>query len=81
MSTPPHPQRKRGEVSNIDNGHKHLMNLIVRDRNITTGYAKVSAVVEPLVRAIPDGLVEIKPADDGCFVKLTAEGEAVVKWL
>lgn len=61
----------------IDAGQKNLLRLALRDAD-ANGWAKVSAMVWPLVTALPRDLVETSPTGDGGYVRLTDSGKAVV---
>lgn len=64
----------------ISNGDMHLLRLIDKDKTVG-GWAKVSNVVMPLVVRLPPELVTIEKHKDGSgHIKLTEEGETVLKW-
>jgi hypothetical protein len=66
-------------MSKLHSKDRHLLTLIRKDRN-AEGWAKVSAVVWPLVQTLPGELVDLKESEDGGFVKLTDDGETVLDW-
>lgn len=61
---------------------RHLLRLVRKGMTEHDGWAPVSAVVWPLVAALPDDLVEREPGDEGAGrVRLTPEGDTVMAWL
>lgn len=70
-------------MSQLNASQKHMLRLI-RQGADQEGWAKVSKLLWPLVNDLSKeltGLIELKPAEDGGFAKLTSEGETVLKWL
>lgn len=61
----------------LDHGSMHLLRLAMKGA-AEDGWAKVSAVVWPLIEKLPDDLLEKRPSDDGGHVKLTDHGETVL---
>jgi len=59
-------------------GHKNLLPLIHRDID-AEGWTPVSAQVLPLILALPSELVTIVLQDSGARVRLTQEGENVMR--
>lgn len=69
------------DTTKLDAGQKHLLKLVVHGRN-EDGWAPVSATVLPFVEMLPKALIDLEPTEGGRGrVRLTAEGEAVVKYL
>jgi hypothetical protein len=64
----------------LDNGAKHLMRLVKKDRK-EDGWATVSATVWPVVDTLPVELVEREQFPDGSGrARLTTAGETVLQW-
>ena len=63
----------------INSGQLHLLRLIEKDAD-GEGWAKVSKNVWPLTSSLPKDLVVLRETADGGFVRLTDEGEVVLKW-
>lgn len=59
---------------------RHMLRLIERSPK-NKGWAFCSATVWPLVVKMPRELVELEEVATGGVVKLTQEGETVLKWL
>lgn len=59
---------------------KHLLRLVERGKK-ENGWSNVSAQVWPFISKLPQELVELKEVGFGGIVKLTKEGEIVLKWL
>lgn len=84
QSLAPSSQRKdwnHDTAMKLDHGQLHIMRLAQRGKS-ADGWARVSALVWPLLATVPKELVELKqePGDDGGFCKLTPEGETVLEW-
>jgi hypothetical protein len=57
---------------------KHVLGLIAKDKNLETGWTKVSKTVYPLVQQIPHNLVEFQDLDDSKWARLTTRGKSVL---
>ena len=61
---------------------RDLLNLIKRSAPNTEGWYRVSKMVWPLVDGtMPHDLVDLKPTEDGGFIRLTDRGQAVADYL
>lgn len=59
----------------------NILRLIQRSKPEDDGWYRVSKVVWPLVKGtLPDDLVELKPTDDGGFLRFTERGQAVADY-
>lgn len=67
------------EPKKLNNGDKHLMKLIARDRK-EDGWATCSAVVAKMLKTIPSELVEFECLDDGGRgrARLTEQGQSIL---
>lgn len=69
----------------LDSGHKHFLRLIHKEQQCPDGWAKVSAVLMPLVKTIPGDFVETHTKPDGSgLARLTTRGEFLIEameWL
>lgn len=64
----------------LDSGEKHFLRLIAKGEEKNGGWAKVSAVIYPLVQRMPSELVEHEPTDDGWGrARLTNQGRSVLE--
>ena len=70
-------RQSQGENVKLDAGKINLLRLVLRHAD-ANGWAKVSAMVWPLVISLPRDLVETSPTGDGGYVRLTDSGKAVV---
>jgi hypothetical protein len=72
-------------VKKLDAGEKNFLRLIAKGQQCQSGWAPVSKVLYPLVKAMPPELVEHMPSDDGKgSARLTQRGEAILdamSWL
>lgn len=65
----------------LDSGTLHILKLTAKDAD-ADGWAKVSKLLWPLVARLPDDLVEKRPSalDGGGHIRLTSDGEAIVRY-
>lgn len=66
-------------MSKLDAGQMHLLRLTMQGA-AGDGWAPVSAVVWPLIAALPSDLVELLPSDNGGHARLTHDGEVVLRY-
>lgn len=66
------------EARKLVSGEKHFLRLIDKDAD-AEGWCKVSKMVMPLVKKMPDGLVAWEDTEDGRGrARLTERGQAVL---
>jgi hypothetical protein len=63
----------------LDSGTIHLLRLTSKDAD-AEGWAKVSKILWPICCKLPDDLVEKRPSDDGGHIRLTSDGQAIVRY-
>lgn len=63
----------------LDGGTIHILKLTSRDAD-QDGWSKVSKLIWPICAALPDDLVKKRPSDDGGHIRLTSDGEAIVRY-
>lgn len=65
----------------LDSGQRHFLRLAQAEGGkAPDGWAKVSAVVWPLMESMPSDLIELRPSDDGGFARVTDQGVAVLMY-
>jgi len=74
------------QTPKLNAGEQHLLRLISKGQNNQEGWATVSTPVYPLIKAMPQELVELHSVGaDGCGrARLTRAGENVIdamEWL
>lgn len=63
----------------LNAGDKHLLKLILKDAD-EQGWTPVGSAVLPLIKSLPDELIDIQPG----FARLTEKGKSIVEamlWL
>ena len=71
---------KRSAMQKLSDNDKHLLRLIHRSEK-RDGWASVSQPIWPFIAKLPSDLVELQEVGFSGIVKLTREGETVLKWL
>ena len=64
----------------LDAGQRHLLRLVAKGKG-SDGWSKVSSAVWPLVKELPDDLVDKVDSVEGGEVRLTPIGEAVLTYI
>lgn len=63
----------------LDSGTIHILRLTAKDAD-KDGWSKVSKLLWPICSKLPDDLVEKRPSADGGHIRLTSDGEAIVRY-
>jgi hypothetical protein len=65
----------------LSDNQLHLLRLCAKGMKENDGWAKVSAMVWPLIEKLPGDLIEIMPGLDGSgLARLTDRGDAVITY-
>ena len=65
----------------LNSNQKHLLRLAVKGAN-ADGWTAVSPVIWPYIAALPDELIELRPAPEGGgHCRLTLIGQTVMKYV
>jgi hypothetical protein len=67
-------------MSKLVVGTIHLLRLTAKGAD-PEGWSKVSKLLWPTCSKLPDDLVEKRQSDDGGHIRLTSDGEAIVRYI
>ena len=69
-------------MSKLSEQQTTLLRLILRSKIQDDGWYRVSEILWPHIEGkLPDDLAEIKPSEEGGFIRLTERGKAVTDYL
>ena len=66
-------------MAKLDTNQLHLLQLAARDSD-AEGWMPVSKMLWPVIQFLPDDLVEKRAAEAGGHIRLTAAGDAVLRY-